>query len=249
MSGHSKWSTIKRAKGAADAKRGQLFTRLGREITIAARSGGGDPDANSSLRLAVQKAKDNNMPVDNIDRAIKRGTGENAAGALEEMTLEGYSPGGAAMLLQIVTDNRNRTVSEVRSIFTKNNASMGEVGCVTWVFNKEGLIAIETENDPEEIELAAIDAGAEDVKVEDGVIEIHTKPEDLEAVRKSLEEGGLTVSSAEVTLVPQNMAELDDKTAMQTLKLIDKLEDIDDVQQVFTNADFPDDVLEQYRSQ
>ncbi len=249
MSGHSKWSTIKRAKGAADAKRGKIFTKLGREITIAARNSGGDPDANPSLRLAIQKAKDQNMPVDNIDRAIKRGTGEGAAGALEEMSLEGYSPGGAAMLLQIVTDNRNRTIAEVRSIFTKNNANMGEVGCVTWIFEKQGLIAIETDGDTDEIELIAIDAGAEDVKVEGGVVEIYTKPEDLESARKTLEESGLTVSSAEVTLIPQNTASLDEKTATQTLKLIDKLEDIDDVQQVFTNADFSDDVLEQYRSQ
>jgi len=249
MSGHSKWSTIKRAKGAADAKRGKLFTKLGREITIAARNSGGDPAANPSLRLAIQKAKDQNMPVDNIDRAIKRGTGEGAAGALEELTLEGYSPGGAAMLLQIVTDNRNRTISEVRSIFTKNNANMGEVGCVTWIFEKQGLIAIEADGDTDEIELTAIDSGAEDVKVEGGVVEIYTKPEDLEAVRKALEEDGLKISSAEITLIPQNMASLDDKTSLQTLKLIDKLEDIDDVQQVFTNADFPDDVLEAYRSQ
>ena len=250
MSGHSKWSTIKRAKGAADAKRGQLFTRLGREITIAARSGGGDPNGNPSLRLAVQKAKDNNMPVDNIDRAIKRGTGESAAGALEEMTLEGYSPGGAAILLQIVTDNRNRTVSEVRSIFSKNNASMGEVGCVTWVFEQKGMIAVETaEDDTEEIELTAIDAGADDVKTDGNLIEIYTRPEDLEAVRKSLEKSDVAVASAEVTLIPQNLADLDEKTSIQTLKLIDKLEEVDGVQQVFTNADFPDDILEQYRSQ
>ncbi len=248
MSGHSKWSTIKRAKGAADAKRGKVFTKLGREITLAARDGGGDPAANPSLRLAVQKARDQNMPVDNIERAIKRGTGESTAGALEEMTLEGYSPGGAAMLLKIVTDNRNRTVSEVRSIFTKNNASMGEVGCVTWIFQKEGIIAVEADGDTDEIELAAIDAGAEDVKVDDGIVEIHTKPEVLEAARKSLEESGISVSSAEVTLVPQNKANLDEKTGLQTLKLIDKLEDIDDVQQVFTNADFPDEALEIYQS-
>ncbi|MFO8101073.1 MAG: YebC/PmpR family DNA-binding transcriptional regulator [Dehalococcoidia bacterium] len=249
MSGHSKWSTIKRAKGAADAKRGQLFTRLGREITIAARSGGGDPAGNPSLRLAIQKARDNNMPVDNIERAIKRGTGEGGGGALEEMTLEGYSPGGAAMLLQIVTDNRNRTVSDVRSTFTKNNASMGEVGCVTWVFEQKGMIVVEAAGDSEELELAAIDAGAEDVKSEGNMIEIYTRPEELEKVRQSLEGNGVTISSAEVTMIPQNLVGLDEKTAMQTLRLIDKLEEIDGVQQVFTNADFPDDILEQYRSQ
>ena len=248
MSGHSKWSTIKRQKGAADIKRGQLFTKLGREITIAARNGGGDPDANPALRLAIQKARDNNMPVDNIERAIKRGTGGGEAGALEEMTLEGYSPGGAALLLQILTDNRNRTVSEVRSIFTKNNANMGEVGCVTWVFEQKGMISIEADGDTEELELAAIEAGAEDVKVENNVVEIYTQPADFEAVRKALEDSALKVSSAEVTLIPQNVANLDEKAALQTLKLIDKLEDIDVVQHVFTNADFPDDVLESYKA-
>lgn len=249
MSGHSKWSTIKRAKGAADAKRGQLFTKLGREITIAARNGGGDPYGNPSLRLAIQKARDQNMPVDNIDRAIKRGTGEGTAGSLEEMTLEGYGPGGAAMLLQIVTDNRNRTVAEVRSILTKNNANMGEVGCVTWVFEQKGLIVVEAEGDIEELELAAIDAGAEDVKDEDGAIEIVTRPEDFEAVRKAIEESGVKIASAEVTLIPQNLAPLDEKAALQTLKLIDKLEELDDVQHVFTNGDFPESAFESYRDQ
>jgi YebC/PmpR family DNA-binding regulatory protein len=250
MSGHSKWSTIKRQKGAADIKRGQLFTKLGREITIAARNGGGDADANPSLRLAIQKARDQNMPVDNIERAIKRGTGGGEGGAaLQEMTLEGYSPGGAALLLQVLTDNHNRTVSEVRSIFTKHNANMGEVGCVTWVFEQSGVIAVEAQGDTEELELTAIDAGAEDVKEENNVIEIYTKPSDFEAVRKTLEDSGVIVSSAEVTLIPQNVANLDEKAALQTLKLIEKLEDVDGVQQVFTNADFPDDVLESYRSQ
>ncbi|MDY6911928.1 MAG: YebC/PmpR family DNA-binding transcriptional regulator [Chloroflexota bacterium] len=247
MSGHSKWSTIKRQKGAADVKRGQLFTKLGREITVAARNGGGDPAGNPSLRLAILKARDNNMPVDNIERAIKRGSGGGEAGSLEEMTLEGYSPGGAAMLLQIVTDNRNRTIAEVRSIFTKNNASMGENGCVTWVFDQKGVVSLESEGDTEELELSAIDAGAEDVKVDGRLVEIHTRPEDLEAVRKTLEDSGVSITSAEVTLIPQNLAQLDQKAALQTLKLIEKLEDVDGVQQVFTNADFPDDVLESYR--
>ena len=248
MSGHSKWSTIKRQKGAADVKRGQLFTRLGREITIAARDGGGDPDANPRLRLAVQRARDNNMPVDNIDRAIKRATGGGEGIALSEMTLEGYGPGGAALLLQILTDNRNRTVSEVRSVLTRGNANLGENGCVAWVFDQKGVITLETEADPEEIALTAIDAGADDVKVEDKVVEIYTKPEDSEAVRKALEESGLTVSSAELNLIPQNTVGLNEKDALQTLKLLDKLEDIDGVQQVYTNADFPDEVLESYRS-
>jgi len=246
MSGHSKWSTIKRKKGAADAKRGQLFTRLGREITVAARNGGsGDPDANAALRLAVQKAKDNNMPVENIERAIKRAVEAKDANALDEMTLEGYSPGGAALLLQILTDNRNRTIAEVRSTFTKHNASIGEVGCVTWVFHMKGLITVEAGENDEELELAAIDAGADDVKLEGGVLEIQTLPEDLESVRKTLEENGITINSAELTLIPQNVVALESKPAMQTLKLIDRLEEIDGVQQVYTNADFPDDILEQ----
>ncbi len=248
MSGHSKWSTIKRQKGAADVKRGQLFTRLGREITIAARDGGGDPAGNPSLRLAIQKARDNNMPVDNIERAIKKATGGGEGTALIEMTLEGYSPGGAALYLQILTDNRNRTVSEVRSIFTRSNANLGENGCVAWVFDQKGVIILETDADTEEIALTAIDAGADDVKVEDNLVEIYTKPEDSEAVRKALEESGLVVSSAEVTLIPQNTVSLNEKDALQTLKLLDKLEDVDGVQHVFTNADFPDDVVESYRS-
>ncbi len=248
MSGHSKWSTIKRAKGAADVKRGQLFTKLGREIAVAVRNGGPDPSGNPALRLAIAKARDNNMPLENIERAIKRASGAGEGGAaLEEMTLEGYGPGGAALFLQIVTDNRNRTVSEVRSILSRNNGSLGETGCVTWVFQKRGMIVVEAKGNTEELELAAIDAGAEDVKTEDGTIEIYTKPEDFEAVRKALEGKGVKIASAEVTLVPQTLLKLDDKTALQTLKLIDRLEEIDGVQQVFTNADFPDNILETYR--
>lgn len=247
MSGHSKWSTIKRAKGAADVKRGQLFTKLGREITVAVRNGGPDPAGNPALRLAIAKARDNNMPLENIERAIKRASGAGGAGALEEMTLEGYGPGGAALFLQIVTDNRNRTVSEVRSILSRNNGSLGETGCVTWVFQKRGMIVVEAKGNTEELELAAIDAGAEDVKSEDGTIEIYTRPEDFESVRKTLESKGVKIASAEVTLVPQTLLKLEDKVALQTLKLIDRLEEIDGVQQVFTNADFPDGILEAYR--
>ncbi|MDD5094691.1 MAG: YebC/PmpR family DNA-binding transcriptional regulator [Dehalococcoidia bacterium] len=248
MSGHSKWSTIKRAKGAADAKRGQLFTKLGREITIAAREGGGDPVANSRLRLAIQKARDSNMPVDNIERAIKKATGGGEGAALAEMSLEGYSPGGAALLLQILTDNRNRTVSEVRNIFTRANANLGEAGCVSWVFDQKGFMTVEAEKDADDIVLKAIDAGADDVKTEGNVIEIYTKPEDSEAVRKEMEKGGVTVSSAEITLIPKTLMKLSDKDALQTLKLLDKLEDIDGVQHVFSNADFTDEVVASYRA-
>ena len=248
MAGHSKWSTIKRQKGVADARRGQLFTRLGREITIAARDGGGDPQANAALRLAVQRARDSNMPMENIERAIKRGTGSTEAGALFEITLEGYGPGGAAILLQIVTDNRNRTISEVRSTLTRSNATLGESGCVTWVFDQKGVIVVDAQADTEDLALAAIDAGAEDVKVEDTLIEIYTRPEGLEKVRKGLEDSGVTISSAELTLIPQNLIKLEEKDALQTLKLLDKLEEIDGVQRVFTNADFPDEVVQSYRS-
>jgi YebC/PmpR family DNA-binding regulatory protein len=248
MSGHSKWSTIKRQKGVADARRGQLFTRLGREITIAARDGGGDPQTNPALRLAVQRARDSNMPTDNIERAIKRGIGGTEAAALFEMTLEGYGPGGAAILLQIVTDNRNRTISEVRSIFTRSNATLGEGGCVTWVFDHRGVIAVDAESETEDLALAAIDAGAEDVKVENSLIEIYTRPDGLEKVRKALEDSGVTISSAELALIPHNLIKLEEKDALQTLKLLDRLEEIDGVQHVFTNADFPDKVVQSYRS-
>ncbi|MFA4837384.1 MAG: YebC/PmpR family DNA-binding transcriptional regulator [Dehalococcoidia bacterium] len=246
MSGHSKWSTIKRAKGAADAKRGQLFTRLGREITIAARDGGGDPEGNSRLRLAIQKARDSNMPVDNIDRAIRKATGGSDDSALAEMMLEGYSPGGAAVLLQILTDNRNRTISEVRNIFTRSNANLGASGCVAWIFAQKGIVTVKAEGDTDDLVLKAIDAGADDVKVDGGLVEIYTKPEDSEKVRKTLEEGGVTISSSEVSMIPQNTVNLSEKDAIQTMKLLDKLEDIDGVQHVFTNADFPDAVVESY---
>jgi len=248
MSGHSKWSTIKRQKGVADTKRGQLFTRLGREITIAARDGGGNPQANSTLRLAVQRARDSNMPMENIERAIKRGTGSTEAAALFELTLEGYGPGGAAILLQIVTDNRNRTISEVRSILTRSNTTIGESGCVAWIFDQKGVIVVDAQADSEDLALSAIDAGAEDVKVDGNLIEIYTRPEGLETARKALEEGGVTISSAELTLIPQNLITLGEKDALQTLKLLDRLEEIDGVQHVFTNADFPDKVVQSYRS-
>lgn len=249
MSGHSKWSNIKRQKEAADAKKGKIFTRLGRDITVAARNGGTDPESNAALRLAIQKARDNNMPADNIERAIKKATSATDASALVETAVEGYSPGGAAILVQILTDNRNRTLSEVRNLFSRHNANVGESGCVTWVFKNKGLIRIEANNtDTEELALVAIDAGAEDVKVDGKTIEVYTNPGDLEDVRKSLEANGLRVSSGELTMVPQNVVRLNEKDGVQTLKLLEKLEDTEGVQHVSTNADFPDEVLESYRS-
>jgi YebC/PmpR family DNA-binding regulatory protein len=249
MSGHSKWASIKHQKGVTDARRGQLFTKLTREIIIAAREGGGNPDANFRLRLAVQKARDNNMPMDNIDRAIKKGSGELEGAAYIEMTLEGYGPNGIAILVNAMSDNRNRAVQAVRSTFTRHDGSLGESGCVSWIFSSKGIISIKAEGlDADELALSAIDAGAEDVKVEDDYLEIYTKPEDMEKVRTAMEGLNIPIESSEVTMVPSTLVQLDEKSAIQTLKLLDKLEEIDDVQGVFSNADFPDDVLENYKA-
>jgi len=248
MSGHSKWAQIKRQKGLADARRGQVFTKLGREISIAVRQGGNDPQSNSRLRLAVQKARDNNMPHENIERAIKRGTGSSDAAALTEVTLEGYGPGGSAILLQALTDNRNRTLAEVRNVFSRNNSSLGESGCVSWIFEPKGVITIEADKvDAEELALFAIDAGADDVKVDEATVEVHTQVHDLEAMRETLEEKGIAISSAELLQVPKTMIRLDEKSALQSLKLLDRLEELDDVQHVFTNADFPNEVVEKFQ--
>jgi len=248
MSGHSKWAQIKRQKGVADSRRGQLFTRLSREIVAAVRQGGANPEANFRLRLAVQKARDNNMPLEGIERAIKRGAGETEVASLAEAIYEGYGPGGAAILLEVMTDNRNRTTSEIRNVFSRGGGSLGESGCVSWLFEAKGVITVEAV-DAEELALYVIDAGAEDIKVIDGSLEIHTKPEDLEGLRRALEERKLAPVSAEVLMVPKSVLMLDEKAALQTLRLMDKLEELDDVQRVFTNADFPDEALEKYRSQ
>ena len=249
MSGHSKWSSIKHQKGVTDARRGQLFTKLTREIIVAVRQGGSNPEANFRLRLAIQKARDNNMPLDNIERAIKRGSGELEGATLVELTLEGYGPGGAAILVQALSDNRNRTLQDVRNIFTRNGSSLGESGCVAWLFESRGLIAVPTNDlDPEELALQAIDAGAEDVKVENDYVEIYIKPEELEMVREALVKQELSIASAELSMVPKTVVELEEKPALQTLKLLDKLEELDEVQHVSSNADFPDSILGKYRS-
>ncbi len=248
MSGHSRWSQIKRQKGLADTRRGQVFTKLAREVSIAVRQGGSDPQANSRLRLAMQRARDNNMPLENIERAIKRGTGSSDAAALTEVTLEGYGPGGSAILLQALTDNRNRTLSEVRNVFSRNNSSLGESGCVSWIFEPKGVITIEADKvDAEEVALLAIDAGADDVKVDGATVEVHTQIQDLEAIRKTLEGKGIAVSSAELLQVPKTLITLDEQSALQSLKLLDRLEELDDVQHVFTNADFPNEVVEKFQ--
>jgi len=247
MSGHSKWANIKHRKSAADAKRGQLFTKLAREIAVAARQGGSNPDMNFRLRLAVQKAKDNNMPVSNIERAIKRASGEGGQDTLDEVTYEGYGPGGVALVLQALTSNRNRTVSAVRATLTRAGGNLGESGCVAWNFESKGVITIETDPDQaEEIMLQAIDAGADDVKVEGGYVEIQTLPEELESVRRELEAQDIKMDTAELSMMPKATVSLDHKEAMQTLRLLDSLEELEDMQKVYANADFPDEVLEEY---
>ncbi len=247
MSGHSKWSSIKHQKGVTDAKRGQLFTKLTREIIVAVRQGGSSPEANYRLRLAVQKARDSNMPLENIERAIKKGSGEIEGATWAEMVLEGYGPSGAAVLVQALSDNRNRTVQDIRNIFSRHGGSLGENGCVAWLFDLRGLVMVETNNlDTEELALKAIDAGAEDVKTENDYMEIYTKPEELEAVRAALEQGNIPIASAELSMVPKTTLELDEKAALQTLKLVNKLEELDEVQHVSSNVNFTDSVLEKY---
>ncbi len=250
MSGHSKWAQIKRQKGVNDARRGQLFTRLGRELVVAVREGGGpDPDANFRLRMAIQRARDANMPMDNIDRTIKRAAGGGEGVALEEITYEGYAPGGAAILVQVVTDNRNRAAAEVRNAFTRGGGNLGEAGCVSWLFDPRGVMVVEPgEADPDEVALFAIDAGAEDVKTEDGAVEVYTDPTGLDQVRRELERRRMKVTSAESQMIPKANLTLEEKDALQLLKLVDRLEELDDVQKVYTNVDISEEVLEKYAS-
>ncbi len=250
MSGHSKWANIKHTKGVADARRGQLFTKFTREIIVAVRQGGSNPEANFRLRLAIQKARDNDMPLDNIDRAIKRGSGATEGTAMAEMTLEGYGPGGAAILVQAVSDNRNRTLQDIRNIFSRHGGSLGEAGCVAWLFESKGLILVASNNlNTEELALQAIDAGAEDVKVEEDHVEIYTKPEEFEAVRAALKQGNIPVASAEISMLPKTTLELEEKPALQTLKLLHKLEELDEVQLVSSNVNFSSAVLEKSQEQ
>jgi YebC/PmpR family DNA-binding regulatory protein len=250
MSGHSKWHSIRHQKGVADARRGQLFTKLTREIIIAVREGGSNPEANFRLRLAIQKARDNNMPMDNIERAIKKGSGELEGASFTELVLEGYGPSGTAIMVEALTDNRNRTIQEVRSTFSRHGGSLGENGCVSWIFDARGLITVKMDGlDADDLALNAIDAGADDVKMESEYVEIYTMPDDLEAVRSALEAKNIPIASAELFKVPKTMVQLDEKAALQTMKLLEKLEELDEVQHVSSNADFPDAVLEQYQLQ
>ncbi|MBW1730507.1 MAG: YebC/PmpR family DNA-binding transcriptional regulator [Deltaproteobacteria bacterium] len=245
MSGHSKWSSIKHKKGIADARRGKIFTKLIREITVAARLGGGDPGGNPRLRAAIAAAKAENMPKENIERAIKKGTGELEGAAYEEASYEGYGPGGVAVLIDCLTDNRNRTVADIKHLFERHGGSLGEPGCVAWLFEKKGLIVIDKDQvDEEKLLDLALESGAEDVKEEDSQFEVITSPSDFEAVKKAIEEAGIPYSVAEISMIPKNTVKLDGKKAQQMLSLMQALEDNDDVSHVYANFDIPDDVME-----
>lgn len=246
MSGHSKWHSIKHKKAAADAKRGKVFTKLIKEVTIAARDGGGDPDTNPRLRTAIQTAKAANMPADNIERAIKKGTGELEGVQYEEISYEGYGPQGVAILVNCVTDNKNRSSAEIRSIFSKAGGQMAGAGSVAWIFEKRGLIYIASDKTNEEqLMEVALSAGAEDLKEADGQFEVVTGPSEFTAVRDAIEGAGIEMLSAEVTMVPKDEVKLSADAARSVIKLIDNLEDSDDVQNVYTNADIPDEVMEE----
>ncbi len=245
MAGHSKWAQIKRKKGVTDAKRGQLFTKLGREIAVAVRGGGPKLEENAALRLAVERARGSNMPNANIERAIERASGGGDGSQLEEIRYEAYGPGGAALLIDSLTDNRNRTVAEVRAALTRAGTSMAEAGAVAWLFEQKGVIEIDVDDraDPDDIALAAIDGGAEDVAVDDVLVEVITAPADLESARHAVEQLGAPIASAEVVMRATNTVPVDTDQATRLLRLIDLLEELDDVQRVFTNADFPDAAL------
>jgi YebC/PmpR family DNA-binding regulatory protein len=246
MSGHSKWSSIKHKKGAQDAKRGQLFSKLSRAIIVAAREGGPDPDANATLGAAIQKARDNSMPKDNIERAIARGAGASGDGeAYETVTYEGYGPNGVAVLVEALTDNRNRTAADVRNVFTKNDGNLGTSGAVAWLFERKGLVILADSVDEDEAMLVAAEAGAEDLKQEGSNLEIVTAPDDLARVRRALEEAGVEVESAELTMLPKTTIQIEDEaSARKLLRLMDALDENDDVQDVYANFDIPEGILE-----
>jgi YebC/PmpR family DNA-binding regulatory protein len=246
MSGHSKWSSIKHKKGAVDAKRGKLFSKLARAIIVAARDGGGDPENNATLATAIQKARDVSMPKDNIQRAIDRGTGAGADGAaIERILYEGYGPGGVAVLVEALSDNRNRAGADIRFAFTSHGGSLGEPGSVAWIFEKKGAIVVDGERYGEDDVIGAIDAGAEDVREEDGKLRVLCDPSDLTAVRQALEEAGVEIESAGLATEPKSTVEVKGHDAEQLLKLLEALDDQDDVDEVFANFDIPEDVLEQ----
>jgi YebC/PmpR family DNA-binding regulatory protein len=244
MSGHSKWSSIKHKKAATDAKRGKIFTKVIKEITVAARMGGGDIETNPRLRTAVQAAKAENMPKDNIERAIKKGTGELEGVNYEEISYEGYGPGGAAVLVESLTDNKNRTVADIRSIFGKNGGNLGENGCVAWMFDKKGYIVVESSAvDEDTLMETALEAGAEDIREDDSNYEVITEPGDFEAIKEAIDTASIPYIDAEVTMLPQNTTNLAGKEAEQMVRLMEMLEDCDDVQKVYTNADIPEEII------
>ena len=248
MSGHSKWNTIKRKKGAADAQRGKIFTKLIKEITLAARLGGPDQEGNSRLRQAIMAAKEDNMPKDNIDRAIKKGIGgAEGSASFEEVVYEGYGPGGVAVLVEVMTDNKNRTVAEIRHIFSKHGGNLGENGCVSWIFEKKGSLLFDKKAVSEDVLMeAAIEAGAEDVRDEENEYEVITNTALFEQVRKAIELKGLKYIKAGITMMPQSTVRIEADKAVQMLKLMEKMEDNDDVQHVYANFDIPDDVMEKF---
>lgn len=244
MSGHSKWASIKHKKGAADAKRGKVFTKIIKEITVAARLGGGDPEGNPRLRSAILTAKGANMPADNVARAIKKGAGELEGTHYDEVTYEGYGPGGAAIYMEVMTDNKNRTVSELRAILGKRGGNMGENGCVAWMFEHKGFISVKKEEKGEdELFELALEAGAEDMKTVDGRYEILSSMDNFESVRKILEEKGVKMEAAELTRIPQNTVPVNERNCRQLLSLMDALEDHDDIQKVYSNFDISDAVM------
>jgi YebC/PmpR family DNA-binding regulatory protein len=249
LSGHSKWSTIKRKKAATDAKRGQIFTKFAKEIAIAAREGP-DPEINFKLRLVIDKAKQANMPKDNIERAIRRGAGLEKGAILEEITYEGYGPHGVALLIQVVTDNRNRAVADIRRWFNRLGGSLGESGCVAWQFEPKGYFTLAPDDlDPDEIFDIAVESGADDVTFGDDLVEILAEPNDFQTVRTGLEEHHLNLESAEITMMPKTTITLDEKQAFQNMNLISQLEDLDDVQQVYSNLDITDELMAKYEAQ
>jgi YebC/PmpR family DNA-binding regulatory protein len=247
MSGHSKWSTIKRKKAATDAKRGQVFTRIAREISIAAREGGGDPDTNFRLRLVMDKARQANMPKDNIERAIKRGTGELKGESLDEVLYEGYAPNGIAVLLATLTDNRNRAVADIRRVLTRYGGKMAETGAVSYLFEQQGFISAEAGDlDPEEVALTAIDQGAVDVNIDESTLEVYTQVQDLQRVKEALEVVGMELDAAELTMIPKAMTELDEADTFKVMRIIEALEELDDVQQVYTNLFLTPELVVKY---
>jgi YebC/PmpR family DNA-binding regulatory protein len=244
MSGHSKWSSIKHKKGATDAKRGKIFSKLIKEITVAARMGGGDPDSNPRLRTVILTAKSENMPKDNMERAIKKGTGELEGVNYEESTYEGYGPGGAAVFVESLTDNKNRAVADIRHIFNKHGGNLGENGCVAWMFDKKGYVAVEKSAvDEDTLMEIAVEAGAEDVREDNGAFEIITEPDDFESVKDAIDKATIPYIDAEITMLPQSTTDLEGKQALQMVKLMEALDDCEDVQKVYTNADIPEEIV------